>query len=99
MPEAYPPETLTKSKKGIEEVRALLGRGNFVLYNYLDPKSGKEAEKGKRSLILRDEEGKEEHYFIVPLNEGRALFINDKAEGKERMLWNPKTKKVESGFE
>ncbi len=95
----YPKETLTKSKKGEDEVRSLLELGKYVLYNYLDPKSGKETEKGKRSLILRSEEGKEEHYFIVPLNEGRALFIKDKAEQKKRMLWNPKEGKAEGDFE
>jgi len=90
----YPESVLTKNKKGETEIRNLLSRGIFVKYNYIYPETGKIAEHGKFSIILKDREtGKQEHYFMIPMKDERFLAIPQK-EKKERKLWNEKNKKA-----
>jgi hypothetical protein len=83
----YPKEVLTKSKKGKIEVRSLIDRGEFVRYEYLDPKSGKRSEN-KVKLVLRSNKGEIEEFFIVPLKqEDRFLLLRTEVKG-ERRLWS-----------
>ncbi|RMF55116.1 hypothetical protein D6745_03100, partial [Candidatus Woesearchaeota archaeon] len=93
MPMQYPEETITTSQKGRKEVRVLISRGKFVRYNYLDPETGKPAEQGKESILLKSENGEEEHLFCIPLKNGRNILIRKKND-KKRKLWDPKSKKA-----
>ena len=43
----FPPEVLTRTKKGELEVRSLIDRGRYVWYNYLHPETGEPMECGK----------------------------------------------------
>ncbi len=82
----YPESVITINRKGEREVRRLLRRGEFVEYDYIDPETGNPVEKGKRSIVLKTPEG-EEHYFLIPLKDGRFLAVLDK-DSKERKVWN-----------
>ncbi len=87
---AYPESVLTKNKKGETEVRNLLKTGEFLEYNYIDPKTGKVMEGGKRSIILKSG-GKQEHYFIIPLKQkNRFLMIVPEEEKENRCVWDGK---------
>ncbi len=88
----YPDSVITENKKGEREVRNLISTGKFVKYNYIDPKRGKQKEKGKFSIILKTRGGGEEHYFMIPLK-GRFLAIPRKEE-KQRKIWDSKNKKA-----
>jgi hypothetical protein len=91
----YPESVITKDKKGNKEVRLLVDKGQFVRYQYMDPKTGKIVEKGKSSIILKTAE-KEEHFYIIPIKKGRALVIFPKSEVKQRKVWNKTTKNAEN---
>lgn len=93
----YPDNVLTKDKKGNLEVRNLISRGNFVIYDYRDPKTFEQVENKKKKLYLKDESGKVEEYYIIPTaSTNRSLFIAPKKiEIKERQVWNDKKKKTE----
>ncbi len=83
----YPKEVLTVSKKGKVEVRKLIDRGEFVRYEYLDPKTGKKSEN-KVKIVLRNSKGEVEEYFIIPLKQrGRYLLLRAENKGP-RMLWD-----------
>ncbi len=87
----FPESVLTKNQKGETEIRRLIDKGRFVRYDYIYPNSGKQAEKGKFSIILKNEAGKEEHYFLIPIKEGRFLTVIPKEdEKKERRVWDGK---------
>jgi hypothetical protein len=89
----YPEEVLTKSKKGKIEVRAIIDRGEFVRYEYLDPATGKKSEN-KVKLVLRNEKGEQEEYFIIPLKQqGKFLLLKAEVKG-ERKLWDREKKMV-----
>lgn len=90
-------EVLTKSKKGKVEVRSLIKRGKFVVYEYLDPKTLQRSEN-KVKLVLKDEDGKIEEFFLIPLKESNKFLALKVEEKGERKIWNPKTKKVEELF-
>ncbi len=94
----YPESVLTKNKKGKLEVRNLVSRGQFVMYDYHDPKTFKHVENKKKKLYLKGEDGKVEEYYIVPLkDEKRSLFISpEKVEEKFRKVWNGKKRSVEN---
>jgi hypothetical protein len=93
----YPESVLTKDKKGNLEIRNLTSRGQFVMYDYRDLNTFRQVESSKRKLYLKDKDGKTEEYYIISLKNGnRSLLITpEKPEGKERKLWNDKTKKEE----
>ena len=92
----YPESVLTKNKKGDIEVRNLISRGKFVMYDYRDPKTFQQVENKKVKLYLKDEEGKIEEYYLIPLKGERFLMIKPKeVEEKERKVWNQKIKKAE----
>lgn len=93
----YPESVLTKDKKGNLEVRNLISRGQFVMYDYRDVKSFKQMESNKKKLYLKDKNDKIEEYYIIPLkNDNRSLLITpDKPEEKTRKIWNDESKKEE----
>ncbi len=83
----YPPEVLTKSRKGKIEVRSLVDRGVYIRYEYLDPETGKRSEE-KTKLILKSSDGKTEEYFVIPLKQkGRSLMLKAEVKGN-RKVWN-----------
>jgi len=85
--DVYPPEVLTKSKKGKVEVRSLVDRGSYVRYEYLNPETGEKSEE-KIKLVLRNSDGKIEEYFIIPLKQkGRSLMLRTEAKGS-RKVWD-----------
>ena len=87
----YPKEVLTKSKAGKEEARVLIDQGKFTRYKYIDTKTGK-ADK-KVSLIL--DSGKKEHFFLLPLKQGRRLMIEQKnMKSESKHIYDEKGKKV-----
>ena len=96
--EDYPNEVITHDRKGNREVRLLVDRGEFVRYRYMDPKTGKIVEKGKFSVILKSSRGKEEHLYIIPIKEKKALVVWPSQEKKKRMVWSKKKSKPESIF-
>jgi hypothetical protein len=93
----FPESVLTKDKKGNLEVRNVISRGQFVMYDYRDVKTFKQVESNKKKLYLRDKNGKIEEYYIIPLKIGnRSLLITpDKPEEKTRKIWNDEAKKEE----
>jgi len=92
----YPESVMTKDRKGNIEVRNLLSRGKFVLYDYRDEKTFKQVESGKKKLCLKDKSGDIKEYYIIPLKRGKDLLIEPKEnEEKEIRVWNEKTKKEE----
>ena len=88
---------LTKDRKGNIEVRNLVSRGKFVMYDYRDTKTFKKVESNKKKLYLKDEDGKIIEYFIIPLKTpDRSLLISpEKPKEKIRKVWNDKTKREE----
>ncbi len=83
----YPEEVITITKKGKREVRNLIDHGKFVRYNYLDVSTGKQAER-KMKIVLRNDKGEEEEYFIFPTKD-KNKFLMIKVENKgPRKLWN-----------
>ena len=89
----YPPEVATYDKKGNKEIRLLIDKGLFARYIYMDPVSGKIVEKGKFSIILRNEKGEEEHLYVIPLKDKKALVVWPKQEKKKRMAWSKEKNK------
>ena len=96
----FPEEVLTKNRKGQIEVRNLLARGVFVLYDYRDPISFKVVESGKKKLYLKSEDGSVQEFYIIPTKtEGRELLLTPKKEETiERKVWNSKKKQAEDLF-
>lgn len=87
----YPEETIAINKKGKKEVRVLKEKGQYVKYNYLDLKTGKET--SKYSLFLKSE-NKQEHLFIVPMKTGKSLILKQEIDNKKRKIWDNKKKKA-----
>ena len=97
----YPESVLTKDRKGNLEVRNLVFRGQFVMYDYRDVKTFKQVESNKKKLYLQDKDGKINEYYIIPLKSGnRSLLIKpEKPEEKVRKIWNEKIQKEENLWE
>ena len=93
----YPKSVLTKDRKGNLEVRNLISRGKFVMYDYRDIKTFKQVESNKKKLHLKDMDGKISEYYIIPLkSDNRSLLIKpEKPEEKVRKVWNEKMQKEE----
>ena len=94
----YPESVKTKDRKGNEEVRVLVDKGKFVRYQYMNPKTGKIVENNKTSIIIKNKQGKEEHFYMIPIKGNKFLTIPLKEE-KSRKVWNKKTKKEEQLFQ
>lgn len=90
----FPDETLTVSKAGKAEVRALVSRGKYVMYKYLDPETVQVSAK-KQKLVLKSEDGKIKQWFIIPMSGPRSLMIEAKLKEPEKKIWNEKSKKTE----
>ncbi len=93
----YPESVLTQDRRGNYEVRNLVARGEFLLYDYRDPMNFKPVESHKKKLDLREADGTITQYFIIPTKApDRMLLIRPKEkEEKERMIWNEATKTQE----
>ena len=93
----YSESVLTKDKKGNLEVRNIISRGQFVMYDYRDDKTFKQVENNKKKIYLKDENGQISEYYIIPLKTGnRSLLITpEKPEEKPRKVWNERTEKEE----
>jgi len=93
----YPESVLTKDRKGNLEVRNLISRGQFVIYDYRDVKTFKQVENNKKKLYLKDKNGKVTEYYIIPLKSvNRSLLITpEKPEEKVRKVWDNKMQKEE----
>ena len=94
----YPESVLTKDRKGNLEVRVFVDKGQYVRYQYMDPKTGKIVEKSKTSIILKNKEGEEEHLYIIPLQQNKSLIIKPTSGEKTRKVWNKEKKKEEGLF-
>ncbi|MEM5777136.1 MAG: hypothetical protein QXJ06_01670 [Candidatus Aenigmatarchaeota archaeon] len=93
----YPNEVLTKNKKGQTELRNLIARGSFVLYDYRDPESFEILENGKKKICLKTDDDIKE-FFIIPLKTKDKYLVIEDVKNKGRKVWNEKTKKVENLF-
>jgi hypothetical protein len=82
----YPPEVLTKDRKGRPEVRSLMDRGLYVRYEYLVPGTNKRSQN-KVKLILKGK--KQEEFYIIPIAGGRFLLLPTLAK-YGRKIWNGK---------
>ena len=83
----YPEEVITVSKKGKREVRALIDRGKYVRYEYLDPQTGKKTEN-KIKLVLLNEKGEQEEYFIIPLKQANRFLLLKVEPKPRRKIWD-----------
>jgi hypothetical protein len=87
----YPSSVITRTRSGKVEVRGFTSRGRYVIYQYLNPETGKADDK-KKKLCLMDEEGKIQEFFIIPLkSSNRSLLVVAEKGDAERKVWNPKT--------
>ena len=87
----YPSSVLTRARSGKVEVRGFTSRGRYVMYQYLNPETGKTDDE-KRKLCLMDEEGEIHEFFIIPLKQSnRSLLVVAEKGETERKVWNPKT--------
>jgi hypothetical protein len=93
----YPEAVLAKDKKGNSEVRNLVSRGKFVMYDYRSDKTFRQVENKKKKLYLKDENGIVEEYFVIPLKSSDKflLIVPKSKDEKNRKVWNEKTKKEE----
>jgi hypothetical protein len=89
----YPEEVIAISKKGKREVRALIDRGKFVRYEYLDPVTGEKTEN-KIKLVLLNEQGEQEEYFIIPLKQKNKFLLIRSETKPPRKIWDKKEQKA-----
>jgi len=94
----YPEDVLTKNKKGQKEVRSLVARGKFVLYDYRDPESFKSVEGGKKKICLKDDEGKVQAFYIIPLKAKNKYLMIEDEDASDKKIWNSKKKLAEDLF-
>ena len=91
-----PESVFTKNKSGKIEVRVLESRGEYVIYNYVDPETWKPVENGKKKICLKAEDGETHEFFMIPMKDhGRFLALLDKGDEKERKIWNSVEKRDE----
>lgn len=81
----YPEEVYTTSKKGVREARVLIDSGRFFRYKYVEPESGKAEEKVK--ILLVNENGHAEEFFVFPVKGGKFLLVPQEYKGK-RAVWD-----------
>jgi hypothetical protein len=90
----YSESVLTKDRKGNSEVRNLVSKGKFVVYDYRNPETFALVESKKLKLYLVDGKNKKS-FYLIPLKGNRFLMIEAKEDKEERKVWNEKTKKEE----
>lgn len=94
----FPDEVLTKDRKGNLEIRNLISKGKFIMYDYRHPENFKQLENNKLKIYLKDQNGKR-GFYLIPLKSGRFLMIEAKEDKyPERKVWNAKKKKAERLF-
>ena len=98
MPKEFPESVLTKDRRGSKEVRNLISKGQFVLYEYRDPKDFSLLKNGARKLYLKENEGKVLGYMIIPLKANKSLMVAPDKLELDKRIWNDKTKKPEELF-
>src|SRR5438552_1133341 len=98
MPKDFPESVLTKDKSGNKEVRNLISKGRFVLYEYRDPNDFSLLKNGARKLYLKENEGKVLGFMIIPLKGNKSLMVAPDLLELDKKVWNDKTKKPEELF-
>ena len=83
----FPPEVLTRTKKGEMEVRSLIDRGRYARYNYLNPETGAPMKGGKVKFVLMSDRGAPEEYLIIPMKSRRDPLIPAPEKGA-RKVWD-----------
>jgi len=94
----YPDSVITTSSKGKKEARVLVERGEYVRYTYFDAETDKIVAEGKETVMLRNNSGKLEKLFIVPISGGKNFVFRKKDVDAEAKVWDPKKKKEETLF-
>ena len=94
----YAESVITTSSKGKKEARVLVERGEYVRYTYFDAETDKLVAEGKETMILRNEGGKLEKLFIVPIPGGKSFVFKRKDVDVGARVWDPKKKKEETLF-
>ncbi|MCD6414529.1 MAG: hypothetical protein J7L23_02765 [Candidatus Diapherotrites archaeon] len=90
----YPKEVIAETDKG-PEVRTLVSRGRYVLCDYREPGTMRPI-SGKKKLILINENGKQQEYFIIPLKQpGKSLLIEPAKKFGRTLVWNMKVGRAE----
>lgn len=95
---SYPEDVIAVDKKGAREARILVDKGSYVRYHYADPITGKIVKKGKCSIILKNDKGKEEHLFLIPLKGDKSLVVKQKQEETGKKVWSEKEKRAIEPF-
>jgi|SRR5438445_2497503 len=98
MSKEFPESVLTKDKGGNKEIRNLISKGQFVLYEYRKPDDFSLLKNGARKLYLKSKEGKVSGFMIIPLNSKRSLMVTPAELELDKQVWNDKTKKEEELF-
>jgi len=93
----FPSDVLTEDRKGNTEVRNVVSKGKFVMYDYRDVNAFKQVENKKLKLYLKDEEGKK-GFYLIPLKGNRYLMIEAKQDKHPEKVWNEKKKRAEGLF-
>ena len=83
----FPQSVIAKPKKGGEEIRWFIDRGEFVRYKYIDPQTLKDAKKGAVKLVLKTAD-RYEHYLVVPIKGNRYLMLPQGDETPSGRLWD-----------
>lgn len=92
----YPKGVIATTSQGKKEARILTEKGSYVRYTYHDPETDKIVRQGKESIFLKNDKGKYEQLFIIPIKD-KALLIKTKEteqEVKTRKVWDEKKKKA-----
>ncbi len=96
--ERIPESVLTQDKSGNLEVRNLISRGQFVMYEYRDLKNFSLLKRGARKLYLKDRKGNVSGFMIIPLKPNKSLMVAPDELELDKKVWNNKTKKPEELF-
>ena len=81
----FPEEVIAVTKKGAREVRSYLDHGQFLLYEYLDPETGRPT-SNKKKLVLKG--SKRQEFFMIPMKDGRILLVPAESKGSTRVWRN-----------
>jgi hypothetical protein len=92
MAEKYPKEAVAVSSKGKREARIFVEKGTYIRYTYKDADSGKLVQEGKESVVLKNDSGKKEQLFIIPMKSDKSLLIKSK-NPSAKICWDEKKKK------
>jgi hypothetical protein len=94
----YPDSVIAVSSKGKKEARVLMERGEYARYTYFDAETDKLVAEGKETVMLKNEQGKLEKLFIVPIAGGKSFLFRKKDVDAEAKVWDAKKKKEEKLF-